>query len=186
MRSVAQVSARYVPAHTGSEYAYSSGDSHLWKKHEPNKKPICTQIYFQNDRDAHHSNRVEWSGVSVEWKWVLEWEWDWEWAPVTGHRMQINLWAAAGSPHPLAQDLSILKASCVWRSREWVSLLEVSRSPEVQKSRSPGSKLDRNHEISLQQSLLATSGDKLNCAYSCINCTHTREDGVAGPPECVN
>jgi len=59
--------------------------------------------------------------------------------------------------------------------------LQKSRSPEV-----PGSKLDRNHEISLQQSLLAASGDKLNCAYSCINCTHTREDGVAGPPECVN
>jgi len=55
-----------VPAHTGSEYAYSSGDSHLWKKHEPNKKPICTQIYFQNDRDAHHSNRVEWSVRGME------------------------------------------------------------------------------------------------------------------------
>lgn len=50
-------------------------DSHGRRKHEPNKKPICTQIYFQNARDAHHSNReVErlWArpGLSLHGNWT--------------------------------------------------------------------------------------------------------------------
>lgn len=95
---------------------------------------------------------------------------------VTGHRMQINLWAAANSNSNRKQNKTSWK---LWQDKcECVCMRTRTSVWEL--------KLDRNHAISSPSSstlhLLRQFPkchlelvDKLNCAYSCINCTHTRD-----------